>query len=258
VYDIGEERILRLLHKGSNSVEFANHVEFNQRIDGACNNLSFRIPKIIATIEVDGRFGTIEERFPGIPLDQAIANADAGAQQSMTQEWLNAANEITNIQLEENQFGDIYGKVVTPRLSYYEYWAQRLRANLASRGSVYRHVDAMAIACGMPEPEVAQFVHLDLFSGNMLWHDNKISAVLDFGYATMMGDGRLNALFAAVFATTVTTNSSYDHLKGVHEWLRLHNLDEYFDAAQLMVAAYWSFVDDVEPLDQWCKSVLLH
>jgi len=144
------------------------------------------------------------------------------------------------------QFGDIFNDNDAPSGSFHDYWTCRLSKCLAARGNLYRGVDARTIATGIPEPETPQFVHLDLFAGNMLWHDDAVSAVLDFGSATMLGDGRLNALFAAVYIVCEPASSGDDHSGVVHEWLRLKKLDVYFRAAKLN-----------EPLERWCRSVLI-
>jgi len=80
VYDIGDDCILRLLHAGASDAEFANRVKLSRRITDTSCKLPFRTPKVLKTIEIDGRLGTIEKRFPGVPLTDVFASTQgAGA-----------------------------------------------------------------------------------------------------------------------------------------------------------------------------------
>lgn len=258
VYVFGGVKIVRLLHSNTSRLDLDNRVALVNSIYNAHYSPSFKTPQVSSTFEINGRLGTIEARFPGEPLNRVISRtSDVKNQENIVLGWLNAAYEIALIELNHSSYGDLAGKHVPSSQSYHEYWQNKLARCLRSRGELYISVDAQSIARAIPEPDQAKLVHLDIFSGNLLWHEDKVSAVLDFGSSTIMGDGRLNSLFAAVFILSEPNLQSIDTTKTVHDWLKNRGLYQWLNPARKMLAAYWSFVPDDGPLDRWCRNILL-
>ena len=93
------------------------------------------------------------------------------------------------------------------------------------------------------------FVHLDYFPGNVMAEGEQISAVIDFGYASIIGDRRMNALVAtAHLITPRITPTVTDRDRDIaFAWLRERELFDYFERGLPWLAAYWTFAwDDVE------------
>ncbi len=93
----------------------------------------------------------------------------------------------------------------------------------------------------------------------MLSLDGSITAVLDIGVTSVVGDRRLDPVSAAVYLASleisgVTTPRDVEVAMG---WLRNVGLHDLFEPAQRWLAAYWSFALDDVPLMRWCEAVLL-
>jgi hypothetical protein len=104
----------------------------------------------------------------------------------------------------------------------------------------------------------ASLIHLDAFPGNMLADGEMVTAVIDFGASTIIGDRRLDPLTAAAYLDrSITPNANDGDRSVAQEWLITHDLAEYFGATQNWIAAYWSFAQNDPEVYQWCRSILL-
>jgi hypothetical protein len=87
---------------------------------------------------------------------------------------------------------------------------------------------------------------------------DQITAVIDFGYSSILGDRRLNTTAAAAYLATPTitpTSTPYDQAI-VYAWLRERDLFTYYERSLRWLAAYWTFAHDDAGLYTWCRSVL--
>ena len=115
----------------------------------------------------------------------------------------------------------------------------------------------MAVAigelCGPPA-----FVHLDYFAGDVIVDENQLTAVIDFGYSSIIGDRRMNALVAAAHLVTprITPTITADDQAIAYAWLRERDLFKYFEHGLPWLAAYWTFASDDARLYEWCCSIL--
>ena len=260
VYGSDESTIIRILRKSIDKQKFNEWVALVNFIHTASSEVSFNTPKINRTFEIGGRIGTIEDRYLGRTLSSVLSQtSDEEEKIHLVLGWLAAAAEIQSIEISSSDYGDLIQvseRSENPE-SWHKYWHQKLSDQLNKRGELYKSVNAYRIAKAMPEPDEPRLVHLDIFSGNLLWDNQKVSAVLDFGTGTIMGDGRLNALFAAVFILETDSCKTKNIRETVNLWLKDRDLLQYYKPAREMQAAYWSFVDDDGDLDQWCRQVLL-
>jgi aminoglycoside phosphotransferase (APT) family kinase protein len=104
------------------------------------------------------------------------------------------------------------------------------------------------------------FIHLDYFAGNVMFDQNQLSAVIDFGYSSIIGDRRMNALVAAAYLVTprITPTVSADDQAIAFAWLRERDLFTYYERGLPWLAAYWTFASDDIELYAWCSSILTH
>jgi aminoglycoside phosphotransferase (APT) family kinase protein len=99
---------------------------------------------------------------------------------------------------------------------------------------------------------------MDAFPGNMLVEGGTVTAVLDFGTVSIVGDRRLDPLAAAAYlAPLITPTATDSDLSVAREWLAGRGLDDLYEAAQRWIAAFWSIARDDLRLHQWCRSILL-
>jgi len=262
VYGRDESTVIRILRKSIDKHKFSEWVALVNSIHAASTEVTFNTPKIKSNFEIGGRIGTIEVRYPGRTLGDVLSQASGEEEKiRLVLGWLTAAAEIQSIEIIRPCYGnllEVSDRREIPE-SWHEYWHRKLSDQLSKRGELYKSVNVDRIVRAMPEPDKPRLVHLDIFSGNLLWDRDResVSAVLDFGASTIMGDGRLTALFAAVFILETDSCKTKNIFKTVNRWLRDRDLFQYYAPAREMQAAYWSFVDDDGDLDQWCRQVLL-
>jgi len=92
----------------------------------------------------------------------------------------------------------------------------------------------------------------------MLAEGEMVTAVIDFGASTIMGDRRLDPLTAAIYLTPPITPTATARDRSVaQEWLVAHHLAEHYEAAQDWIAAYWSFAQDDPAVYQWSRAILV-
>jgi aminoglycoside phosphotransferase (APT) family kinase protein len=156
-------------------------------------------------------------------------------------------------------FGDLIVDDAITTSTWRAYLEQRAAANLARSTREFWSTDPVALASELPESAGAAFVHLDAFAGNMLTDGAHITAVLDIGATSAVGDRRLDPLSAAVYLaspeiTPVATRADVDVAMS---WLRAAELRDLFDPARRWLAAFWSSAVNDPPLRAWCRRVLL-
>ena len=257
VYAISDNKVLRLLKTEDELSNLEKHVALLSEIHIASSHCAFETPQIESIVSYEDRYETIEKRLPGCSMSTELSKASGTYRTELMHAWLNASLEISSIDIGESLFGDI-GRINSPGYdSFYNYWTRRLEESLCSRGGIYEYVDVKYIATSMPEPNEPRLVHLDLYSDNLLWYRGKISSILDFGFCTVAGDAKLSPLFAAVYAMHFAESPDENDESIIRGWLRDNSLLIYLDRARMMMAAYWSFVDDDPEMEEWCRQSLL-
>ena len=256
VYAVSERTVLRLMKPGSCPAELEHRVTLLAEIRSASSNLSFQTPCVETVISTDDRCGTLERRLPGEPLSRALERCQHASRETLLRAWLDVSTQISDIRLRRDWFGELAGTGLSEYSSFQEYWSDRLDRSLRSRGPLLDDIDVQLIATAMPEPDEARLVHLDLFADNLLWDGDSITAVLDFGFCSIMGDARLSSLFAAVYVLAFPMGEANDDGAIVRTWLGENALLEFRETSELMAAAYWSFANDDLELDVWCRSTL--
>lgn len=121
--------------------------------------------------------------------------------------------------------GDWWGELLRVPLIRAERWHAYLRvkaeASLALAGVDFAGIDADALSSELPAPAARSFVHLDAFPGNVLAVGTTITAVIDFGATTVVGDRRLDPLASAIYLTPEITPTATNRDRDVaYSWLR--------------------------------------
>ena len=109
-------------------------------------------------------------------------------------------------------------------------------------------LDADALAAPFEEPDRAGLVHLDYFPGNVMAEENRVTGVLDFGYATIIGDPRFTPVLAAIYLSNRITPPANGVDRAVAmNWLAQRGLGHLVVPMQRWIAAYWSFCREDDP-----------
>lgn len=258
VFAHGSEQIVRIHHAKAE----AGAVEVRSALLGELRPhrglLPFAIPEVLALRVVAGRFVTFEPRLRGQTLAQALRQARGTRRQELLLSVLDASLALRRLPLTRPWFGELCQTPPLRAPSWREYLRQRARKSLAAAGSAFAQVEVEPLCQPFDEPATPGLVHLDLYAGNLLVDESRVTAVLDFGGVPVFGDPDFDPLTVAVYLRGEMTEDSIaaDHAL-CREWLEREGLAERLDAAERWVAAMWSFAIDDAKLQSWCRRILL-
>lgn len=87
-----------------------------------------------------------------------------------------------------------------------------------------------------------QFVHLDLFPGNVLADGDVVAAGMDFGHTAAVGNRRLDPVSSVIYLTTsaITPAATSGDAAIARAWLANAGLLDWLEPATSWLAAYWS------------------
>jgi aminoglycoside phosphotransferase (APT) family kinase protein len=216
VYALGRERILRLPRaRGPSTPERATLRGF---LDHLAGRLPFATPEIIEIGPEDAY--TIERRLPGRPLSQFLKTADHTSRDLALRNYIAALDAISALELPEHP----YGHVVAADGIHAEDWRTFIHETLSrflsrNRLTIAREIGdpyglfdlAADMIAELPLAPARSLVHGDYFPGNVLIDDRMlISAVLDFGAYTVVGDPVLDHAVAALTLELIDESTAED------------------------------------------------
>ena len=261
IYGLDGERILRLMHPGRDPDQLRRNQMLLEELDSSA--VPFELPQVLEIGEIEGRIYAIEPRLPGRPLAQVLGEIDGPKRDRLIGSYVEAAQVLADLRPEGwPYFGELAAARPRRTEEWKEFLAVKAAQNLMAGGHSFDEVDAAGLAVGFPDPPRAEFVHLDIFPGNVLTDGKRITAVLDIGYACLAGDCRFNPLLAALYLEPNPEMPQFpfatwrDH-EIARDWLRSAGFLDLLEPARRWLAAYWSFAVDDLPLQAWCQSVLL-
>jgi aminoglycoside phosphotransferase len=258
VFALDADRVIRVQHTGSDSDSLASRRDLVDELRHL--DAPFQLPEVLSIGQLNGRHFSIEQRLPGISLLQQLARLNGHDRDLLIEHHLDAAAAIANLRLSpRGWFGELIGANALRAATWKGYLHDRARQSLDQAGTDFQSLNADALADEMPDCTAPVFVHLDACAANMLAIDTTVTAVLDIGVTSVVGDQHLDAVSGAVYLSTpyITRGATRRDADVAMSWLANHDLADHFIPSQRWLAAYWSFaVDDVE-LHTWCRSVLL-
>jgi hypothetical protein len=258
VFTLDDERIARVNRVGTRRAQVSNRTALLSELGRSVGRVPFAIPVILDTVVIEGYIVTIERRLPGRPLNQVLGELAGEARASLVRAYLDAAAQIGDLVVKRPWYGDLLHTNAIRTSSFRAYLEQRAGRNLNAAGGEFETVDPGQLAAALPEPEEAAFVHLDAFPGNTLAEGGIITAVVDFGASSIIGDRRLDPLTAAAYlAPSITPTSTKRDRSVAQEWLVARGIADYYDAVLDWIAAYWSFAKDDTSLYRWCRTILI-
>jgi hypothetical protein len=204
VYALDGERVLRILRQPAAPDQLALLQHFLVEIDG---RMPFATPRILA-IANDGAY-TIERRLPGLPMPALIFGAGTAAREEALRNYFTAVAAFRSVVFPDEP----YGQLLAAQPITADDWIGYLRESLAHYSAINGATiaDEVGDVAGLeakallllsalePHPERA-LVHGDYFPGNVLMDgDFRVTAVVDFGFYTVVGDPLLDVAGASIF-----------------------------------------------------------
>jgi len=259
VYALGADRVLRVLH-GRLDLG-AVHLRQALVAELAAKGAPFQLPEVLDIDEVAGHGVTIERRLPGQTVAQALATLAGPARDRLVVSHLAAAAALGALHLEPRAwFGELLAEPPIRAATWPDYLRRRAVTSLQRAPAEFASVNPEQLAAALPADGGSAFVHLDAFAGNMLCEGTQITAVLDVGATSLVGDSRLDPLACATYLTSreiTPTSQPRDGLVAA-DWLGSAGLARWAEPARRWLAAYWSWAVDDAALHKWCRSVLLN
>jgi aminoglycoside phosphotransferase (APT) family kinase protein len=211
VFALDAERVLRL-YRSSSPAAAADYV---RRIGELYDSLDrdavpFALPQVHEVHEEEVAW-SIERRLPGQPLDGRLDALTADDRRRAIDGYVDGAAAFAALGVPPT-FGEGYGELFTVESLRADTWADllaaRLQVQLELATSVvsdqvpdFERAAERVIAAARTEPDDGRtLVHGDYFPGNvLLGEDLRISAVLDFGWLTVVGDPTHDVRSAVAF-----------------------------------------------------------
>ena len=204
-----------------------------------------------------GRIYTIEKRIPGTSLLTALSTTAGSARRSLIEQYMETAWQLGRLNITRPFVGEFGRNDAIQTTTWQAFLSGRARRSLVD--SRFAHIDPDTVAAPVGELSgTPAFVHLDYFAGNVMVDKGRLTAVIDFGYASIIGDRRMNTLVATAHLVTprITPTVTADDQAVAFAWLRERDLFTYYERGLRWLAAYWTFASDDAGLYAWCRSIL--
>jgi aminoglycoside phosphotransferase (APT) family kinase protein len=212
--------------------------------------LPFGLPRVLDLTRVHDRWVSIEVRLPGRSMSRVLQDLDGEARAALVASYLDSAAALASIPIRRPHFGDLIASDAIQTATFRGYLERRARRSLDSAGGGFAGIDAGALARALPEASEPSLIYLDAHPDNMLVEAGKVSAVIDFGSATIIGERQFGAIVPATYLTERDQPAA-------QRWLSERGLSSLYEPTRRWIAAFWSFARDDVALFDWCTSVLL-
>lgn len=222
------------------------------------SHLPFRTPVVDRVVALGGRVVTLERQLDGEPVSHLLKSAHGRARSHLLANYLESAARIGDIEIERDYFGPLIGDITLRATGWQDYLARRL-AHSSDRcpPDLKGAISALASA-RFAEPSRPALVHLDFFPSNVLAMDSTVTAALDFGASTIMGDARMELWSAVAYLDPeISPDASDADREQAVAFLHARHLADEYVKARRWLAAYWSFAQNDDGLMAWCRRVLL-
>ena len=258
VYAMSDSRVARIMRPGSTLAEAEARAALLREIADSAATLSFHTP-VMRSVELIGdRVVVIERLMPGEPVSALLKRLSGPAREKLLADYLDMATNIQRLRVTRPYFGPLIGD----RASRFSRWSDYARAHAAT--SIGRCPPDLRLAVAAEagrtweEPVRPALVHLDYFAPNVLTESGAVTAVLDFGSSTIIGDPRMEAWSAVAYLDAEITPEAHDEDRALAmAWLARQGLADGYPQARRWLAASWSFAVDDAALMAWCRKVLL-
>lgn len=218
VYTYGPDAVLKLYPGTASLAELLILQGFYDSLDRQA--VPYALPRIHSAAQEEHFLVTIEERLAGIRMSEVLPALAADQLDVMMQRYLTAALAVSNLRappaLDRYKLFDPDCISYRTNGDWHQYLARYVTHELAQvSGYLNRDVPQFAAKMGQLRAVLDQpyrgdyrLIHGDFFPGNLLVNDeHQITALLDFGLLTMVGDYLFDVATGWVFF------DMYDELK---------------------------------------------
>jgi putative membrane protein len=224
VYALSDELVLRL---GRSGVPTPDQHRLKVFLDGIADHLPFATPRIVE-LGPKGQW-RIERRLPGGSLLTRLRRLSDDRRDEALRNYVSAADALGGVRFEHLPYGHLLARnpVTAPDWHAFlretlSHFVSRNRLTIAHEvGDPYRLHDLAAdMIVGLPRDPPKALVHGDYFPGNvMVGPDLKVTAVLDFGHYTIVGDAILDLAVSYLTLELIEETAAQD-ARFVHEVVR--------------------------------------
>lgn len=257
VVALDADRILRVLHGGGGRESLERRHELVEELRAGAAD--YALPELLEITEVAGRTCAIERRIPGTSVLRALDHVSGPKRDRLIEAHLQAAADLGALPLAaRGWYGDLLAERPVRTDTWTGFLVRRAAQSLAAAPADFAGIDPEALADALPATDAQAFVHLDAFAGNMMTTGTAITAVIDIGPTSAVGDRHLDAVAAVVYlgAPQITASATKRDLDVAASWLRAHDLHDRLDPTRRWLAAYWAWAVDDAKLQAWCRTVL--
>lgn len=258
VYAMSDRRVARIMRPGSSLADAEARAALLREIAVSAATLNFHIPVVQSVELVGDRIVVIERLIPGEPVSALLKHLSGPARETLVADYLDMATNIQQLRVTRPYFGPLVG-AGTFRFSRWSDYVRTRAANSIGRCPPdLRSAVAAEAGRKWDEPDRPALVHLDYFAPNLLAESGAVTAVLDFGSSTIIGDPRMEAWSAVAYLDSEITPEARDEDRALAmAWLARQGLADHYPHARRWLAASWSFAVDDAALMAWCRRVLL-
>lgn len=257
VYALDDAHIVRILRGGAELADAEQRASLMAEIKTGARHLKFQVPSAESVQAWNGRVFSIEPRLSGQPVSQLLKRLSGPERADLLIDYLNVAGQIRTISIDRPGYGPLLGDAELSATDWKGFLRARLERSLASCPTDLRPAVAAMRQVDLPTPAQTALVHMDYFPANVLAQGSAVTAVLDFGPSTIMGDARMEAWSAVAYLDTeISPDATESDRELAMGWLADHNLTPHYPNAKRWLAAYWSFAADDQALMSWCRRIL--
>ena len=251
-------QVVRIGRPGTTLEAAQSRAMLLEEIAANAGHLPFRTPVVDRVVEIGGRVVTLERELVGEPVSRLLKTVHGAARSRLLANYLESAARIGEIGIERDYFGPLTGDVTLRATTWHGYLSRRLAVSLDQCPPELDAAIATLVNERFAEPERPALVHLDFFPSNVLAIDDTVSAVLDFGASTIIGDARMELWSAAAYLDPeISPDANAADRAQAMAFLQARHLDADYAKARRWLAAYWSFAQDDVAVMRWCRRVLL-
>lgn len=258
VYALPNQRVARVMRPGAKLGDAETRTALLREIAASAATLSFRTPVVLDVVALGDRVAVLEERLPGEPVSRMLERLEGTARRRLIEDYLETSLRIREARVTRPWFGPLNGDRAQRVGRWSDYLNARLRSTARRCPADLRAAVLAEVGRIWSEPDRPALVHLDYFPANVLAEGDGITAVLDFGASSVMGDPRFEAWSAVAYLDAeISAQARNEDRAQALGWLAEQDLAEGYDAARRWLAAAWSFAGDDASLMAWCRRVLL-
>ena len=257
VYALKDARVVRIMHEGAALADAEQRASLVAEIKTGAQHSAFQVPSVDRVQAWNGRVFSIEPRLSGQPVSQLLKTMSGTDRSNLLIDYLNVARQIRSISLNRSGYGPVRQESSLSTTGWKEFLRARLEWSLVRCPTDLRPAVAATLEVGLPEPAHPALVHMDYFPANVLAEGSTVTAVLDFGPSTIMGDARMDAWSAVAYLDgELSPNATDADRRLAMRWLVEHELADQYPSVKRWLAAYWSFATDDQALMRWCRRIL--